>query len=129
MFLTMSRSVSSSLKWLKPFICGLGESLSDRMMTSSSSEDGGRFSLFILLDRIRTMAFKFRFQYFINQALILYTVDTKQHYRYIGYGKTITQINCQDVKEYINIFPQWKKGYLINFNLLTSHFPLLFPLR
>lgn len=45
----MSRSVSSSLKWLRPFIGGLGESLSDKMMTSSSSGDGGRFSLFILL--------------------------------------------------------------------------------
>lgn len=29
---------------------GLGESLSDRMMTSSSSGDGGRFSRFMLLD-------------------------------------------------------------------------------
>lgn len=47
--LTMSRSVSSSLKWLKPFIGGLGES-SDKIMTSSSSGDGGRFSLLMLLD-------------------------------------------------------------------------------
>ncbi len=62
----MSRSVSSSLKWLKPFIGGLGESLSDKMMTSSSSGDGGRFSLFILLDVSGTVTFKFIFQYFIN---------------------------------------------------------------
>ena len=48
--ITMSRSVSSSLKWLRPFIGGLGESLSDRMMTSSSSSSlaGGRFSFFTL---------------------------------------------------------------------------------
>lgn len=38
----MSRSVSSSLKWLPPFICGLDGSLSDRTMTSSGEE--GLFS-------------------------------------------------------------------------------------
>lgn len=54
-FLTMSWSVSSSLKWLRPFIGGLGESLSDKMITSSSSGDGGRLSLFILLEAHRTV--------------------------------------------------------------------------
>ena len=43
--------MSSSLKWLRPFIGGLEDSLSDRMMTSSSSSSlaGGRFSFFTLL--------------------------------------------------------------------------------
>lgn len=74
--LTMSRSVSSSLKWLRPFIGGLGESLSDKMMTSSSSGDGGRFSLFILL-HIRG---RMKCQYILNWALMLYVVNTKQDY-------------------------------------------------
>lgn len=61
--------MSSSLKWLKPFIGGLGESLSDNMMTSSSSGDGGRFSLFIILDISGTITFQYS-GYELNQALI-----------------------------------------------------------
>lgn len=111
----MSRSESSSLKWLKPFIGGLGESLSDRTMTSSSSEDGGRFSLFILLDINKTMPFQ---KDLIYAALILDRVDTELHQ---GLDKMINQIKCMGCKTiYIDILPSCEK--------ITSRFPLIFIL-